>query len=96
MPDGGGQRTARFRTVALVAFPDGTELWAEGVVDGTIAHRAQGSGGFGYDPVFVPAEGGGLHVRRDDPGGQARHFAPRAGRSAPWRPRWPTAPSVSW
>jgi len=59
LPESGGARTARFRTVALVAFPDGTELWAEGVVDGTIAQRAQGSGGFGYDPVFVPDEGGG-------------------------------------
>jgi XTP/dITP diphosphohydrolase len=60
LPDRGGSRAALFRTVALVALPDGTELWAEGVVDGTIAHRAQGKGGFGYDPVFVPAEGGGL------------------------------------
>ena len=60
LPDGGGPRSARFRTVALVAFPDGTELWAEGVVDGTIAHQVRGNGGFGYDPVFVPAEGGGL------------------------------------
>ncbi|MGA1332620.1 MAG: non-canonical purine NTP pyrophosphatase, partial [Ilumatobacteraceae bacterium] len=27
-------RTARFRTVALVAYPDGTERWAEGVCEG--------------------------------------------------------------
>jgi XTP/dITP diphosphohydrolase len=59
LPDGGGTRAARFRTVALVAFPDGSELWAEGVVEGTIAREAQGSGGFGYDPIFVPDEGGG-------------------------------------
>jgi XTP/dITP diphosphohydrolase len=58
-PDGGGDRTARFRTVALVSFPDGSELWAEGVVDGTIAGAARGMGGFGYDPVFVPSEGDG-------------------------------------
>ena len=32
---------------------------AEGVVDGTIATEARGEGGFGYDPVFVPAEGDG-------------------------------------
>jgi XTP/dITP diphosphohydrolase len=60
LPDRGGSRAALFRTVALVALPDGTELWAEGVVDGTIAHQVRGNGGFGYDPVFVPAEGGGL------------------------------------
>jgi XTP/dITP diphosphohydrolase len=59
LPDAGGGRAARFRTVALVAYPDGTEVWREGVVEGTIAPRANGSGGFGYDPVFVPAEGGG-------------------------------------
>jgi XTP/dITP diphosphohydrolase len=58
-PDGGGDRSARFRTVALVSFPDGSELWAEGVVDGTIAGAARGMGGFGYDPVFVPSEGDG-------------------------------------
>ena len=55
-----GQRSARFRTVAMVCFPDGTELAAEGVVEGVITVEARGSGGFGYDPVFAPAEGGGL------------------------------------
>jgi XTP/dITP diphosphohydrolase len=59
LPDGGGERAARFRTVALVAYPDDTEVWSEGVVDGTIARQATGTGGFGYDPVFVPVEGGG-------------------------------------
>ena len=54
-----GQRTARFRTVAMVWFPDGTELAAEGVVEGVITTEARGTGGFGYDPVFAPAEAGG-------------------------------------
>jgi XTP/dITP diphosphohydrolase len=58
-PDGGGARTARFRTVALVAFPDGREVWSEGVVEGTIATEGRGEGGFGYDPVFVPGGGDG-------------------------------------
>ncbi len=57
--DAGAARTARFRTIALAAFPDGAELSAEGVVEGTISPRARGNGGFGYDPVFVPLEGGG-------------------------------------
>lgn len=47
-------RTARFRTVALVRWPDGREVLAEGVVEGVIAHERHGAGGFGYDPVFVP------------------------------------------
>ncbi len=51
--DAGGERRARFRTVALAAFPDGTEVWAEGAVEGTIAVAGRGDAGFGYDPVFV-------------------------------------------
>lgn len=53
------RRRARFRTVALVARPDGTEVLAEGVVTGTIAGAPRGQGGFGYDPLFVPDEGDG-------------------------------------
>ena len=52
-------RTARFRTVLVVAWPDGHELVVAGTVEGVIADEPSGSGGFGYDPVFVPAGGGG-------------------------------------
>jgi XTP/dITP diphosphohydrolase len=52
-------RTARFRTVVVLALPDGAELVAEGVVEGVIASEARGTGGFGYDAVFVPAGAGG-------------------------------------
>ena len=52
-------RRARFRTVALLRWPDGRELVAEGTVDGTIATARSGDGGFGYDPVFVPDGGDG-------------------------------------
>lgn len=58
-PGGGGARRARFRTVALVAWPDGREILAEGAVEGRIATAARGDRGFGYDPVFVPDEGDG-------------------------------------
>ncbi len=54
-----GERGARFRTVALVRFPDGSEVVAEGVVEGTISPEARGERGFGYDPVFIPADGDG-------------------------------------
>jgi len=47
-------RSARFRTVALVRWPDGTETIAEGVVEGVIVTAPRGEGGFGYDPVFAP------------------------------------------
>jgi XTP/dITP diphosphohydrolase len=52
-------RTARFRTVALVRWPDGREVSASGVCEGMIAEAEQGGRGFGYDPVFIPAEGDG-------------------------------------
>ncbi len=48
------QRTAVFRSVAFVAYPDGGEVWAEGTVNGVIALHPAGDGGFGYDPVFAP------------------------------------------
>lgn len=47
------QRTARFRCAVVVARPDGTELTAEGTCDGVITDAPRGSGGFGYDPVFL-------------------------------------------
>ena len=52
-------RTARFRTVALVAYPDGSEQWAEGVCEGSIATQERGERGFGYDAVFMPRDGEG-------------------------------------
>ena len=54
------ERGARFRTVAIVAFPDGEELVTEGVANGMIAEVPRGNGGFGYDSLFVPDEGTGL------------------------------------
>ncbi len=52
-------RTARFRTVALVRWPDGHETVATGTVEGHIAHERRGDEGFGYDPVFVPDDADG-------------------------------------
>lgn len=46
-------RRARFRTVfALIV--DGKEHLFEGVIRGQIATQRRGTGGFGYDPIFVP------------------------------------------
>jgi XTP/dITP diphosphohydrolase len=52
-------RRARFRTVVMVRWPDGSETVAEGIVSGVIASEVRGDGGFGYDPVFVPDDGDG-------------------------------------
>jgi XTP/dITP diphosphohydrolase len=59
LADEGGERRARFTTVALVTFPDGQEVWAQGNVEGRITAEPRGTGGFGYDPVFAPDEGDG-------------------------------------
>lgn len=45
-------RSARFRTVAVLRFMDGIEIVAHGVLDGVITETPRGSGGFGYDSVF--------------------------------------------
>jgi XTP/dITP diphosphohydrolase len=52
-------RTARFRTVVVVRWPDGSEVSAAGACEGTIAEAERGERGFGYDPLFVPADGDG-------------------------------------
>jgi XTP/dITP diphosphohydrolase len=48
-------RSARFVCVAALVAPDGREWNAEGVVEGSLAEAPRGDGGFGYDPIFVPA-----------------------------------------
>ena len=52
-------RIARFKTVALARWPDGQEVIAEGTVEGSIATAPRGNNGFGYDPVFIPADRNG-------------------------------------
>lgn len=54
------RRGARYRCViAYVASGDDPEpIIGEGCWEGRIALEPRGSGGFGYDPVFVPAEAG--------------------------------------
>jgi len=48
------ERTARFRCAAAYADPGGTVIVAEGTCEGHIAGEPSGSGGFGYDPIFIP------------------------------------------
>ena len=47
------QRSAKFVCTIVCAFPDGSILSAVGECHGEILYAPQGSGGFGYDPVFV-------------------------------------------
>lgn len=47
-------RGARYRCVAVLVTPSGEEHVAEATVEGTLITEPHGSGGFGYDPIFVP------------------------------------------
>ncbi len=52
VPKGG--RTARYRCVAALCWPDGRDLQAEATVEGILITKPRGASGFGYDPIFVP------------------------------------------
>ena len=57
--EGVSDRRAAFRTVALVRWPDGSELAVDGTCAGVITLEERGTAGFGYDSIFAPDEGGG-------------------------------------
>ncbi len=48
------QRTARFICVIALSSPTGEVETVSGVCEGRIAYEPCGTGGFGYDPLFVP------------------------------------------
>jgi XTP/dITP diphosphohydrolase len=62
--DGEPDRRARFRAVISLIWK-GSEYLFEGVCEGTISYDPRGSGGFGYDPVFMPAGSGKTFAEMD-------------------------------
>jgi XTP/dITP diphosphohydrolase len=72
-------RTARFETVAMARTPAGVEVAARGQVEGVIAAHPSGTGGFGYDPVFVPVEGDGRSFAEMAP--EEKHAVSHRGRA---------------
>ena len=50
----GDRRRAHFTCVLVLIGPGADERIFEGRCDGTLRREPAGSGGFGYDPVFVP------------------------------------------
>lgn len=59
-------RSAAFHCVLAIAWPDGAHAVYEGRCPGALAWPPRGEMGFGYDPVFVPA---------DQSGGKGKTFA---------------------
>jgi XTP/dITP diphosphohydrolase len=55
VPDEGDRGVAYVCALAFVD-PDGVEHVVEGRCEGTLAHDPRGSGGFGYDPAFIPSD----------------------------------------
>lgn len=51
------KRTAQFVSVVCCVFPNGDVVSARGECPGTIGFAPQGEDGFGYDPLFVVADG---------------------------------------
>jgi XTP/dITP diphosphohydrolase len=56
----GGQEDRRVAYVCVIALveEDGAESLFEGRCEGTLATEPRGSGGFGYDPAFIPDDTG--------------------------------------
>lgn len=53
------QRAARFHSAVAYCYPHQEPKCFLGVVRGRISRAPRGSGGFGFDPIFVPTRGDG-------------------------------------
>ncbi len=73
------QRSARFVTVAMIVWPDGSELAVEGVCRGRITTAERGAAGFGYDAIFAPDDGDGSTFA--EMSADAKHVVSHRGRA---------------
>jgi XTP/dITP diphosphohydrolase len=48
------RRDAAFVCAAALVTPDGIERVVHGQIDGVLLREPRGTGGFGYDPIFLP------------------------------------------
>lgn len=63
---GAADRSAQFTAALAVADPSGTiRLEVEGICPGVILEECRGSGGFGYDPVFLVPDTGLTYAEMD-------------------------------
>jgi XTP/dITP diphosphohydrolase len=59
---GSEMRAARFQCLVVLIDEAGEATWACGACEGQIGFSPKGSGGFGYDPVFMPDEKSGYSM----------------------------------
>ncbi len=52
--DGESDRRARYVCELVCLRPESNDVTGSGVLDGEIAETSAGTGGFGFDPVFIP------------------------------------------
>ena len=76
--EGREDRTARFVSAIAFVDTDGTELTAQGSVEGTILYEPVGENGFGYDPVFFSEE---LQKSFAEAGDEAKNSVSHRGRA---------------
>lgn len=78
---GAEDRSVAYVCVLALIDIDGTELLAEGRCEGTLARTPRGTGGFGYDPAFIPHEGPGERTMAELPAAD-KHRISHRGRAA--------------
>lgn len=78
VPD--GRRGAQFRCSLCLAQGDAVVATADGICRGRLLRAPRGSDGFGYDPLFVPEEGGGTLTFAEMPS-EAKHALSHRGRA---------------
>ena len=87
--EGAGDRRVAYVCALAYVTEDGAEQLFEGRCQGNLAHRPRGSGGFGYDPAFIPDDTG-----PEDPRTMAelsaaeKHAISHRGRAARQLARW--------
>jgi XTP/dITP diphosphohydrolase len=84
-----GPRGARYRCAIALVAPWGEEALVEGVVEGVLSETPRGTGGFGYDPVFlVPALGRTFGELADTEKERLSHRARAVAAARPILARW--------
>ena len=82
-------RAARFRCTMVLAENGVTLASFEGSVEGSIIAERRGSGGFGYDPLFVPTgHEGTFSELGDDVKNQLSHRARALAKVVAWLESW--------